>query len=121
MVNATIGKCHLGEGSKVMKAQNGLDLDHLRRQTQGDDALMREILQLFADQMDLRLSSLSADASDLKEQAHSIKGSARGVGAWALAEAAEAVELASSEPHDALHALRQAMVDAQVSARMLLR
>ena len=37
--------------------------------------------------------------------AHTIKGSARGIGAWRVAEAAEAVERAASEPADLTDAI----------------
>lgn len=98
-----------------------VDRDHLMRQTQGDHDLMVEILQIFADQMELRLENLVAEAPDLHEQAHSIKGSARGIGAWGLAEAAERVELAKGNPSSHLHELRMAILAARHEVRLMLR
>ncbi len=71
------------------------DLHHLASQTGGDAALQREILTLFADQSTAILSALD-DPSALPlaraDLAHKLTGSAKAVGAFALAEAAAAAE-----------------------------
>jgi HPt (histidine-containing phosphotransfer) domain-containing protein len=69
-----------------------LDLDHLARMTLGERELEREVLTLFAQQsMDLlaRLEKLPREGASL---AHTLKGSARGIGAFAVAEAADNLE-----------------------------
>jgi HPt (histidine-containing phosphotransfer) domain-containing protein len=77
--------------------QRPVDLVHLSRYTGGDAALNAEILQLFdtqADELVARLQIL-LDAGDQKgwhAVNHSIKGAARGIGAFALADAAAAAE-----------------------------
>src|SRR5215813_12014654 len=72
-----------------------IDLAHLARMSLGDRALEREVLALFERQIDLLIGRISqADPSDLVALAHTLKGSARGVGAWPLARAAETVEAA---------------------------
>ncbi len=71
-----------------------LDLAHLRRYTMGDAGLELEILGLFADQLPITIAALKNAASE-KEwgmAAHTLKGSARAVGAWPLATIAESAE-----------------------------
>jgi len=80
-----------------------VDLDHLNRYTGGNAVLNQEILQLFDTQCQEMLVKLEelANQNDLsgkgwKEITHSLKGAARGVGAFALADvAAEAEKLAN--------------------------
>lgn len=70
-----------------------LDLKHLSRMTLGEQSLEREVLAMFAAQAkDIadRLTSAPADAAEL---AHKLKGSARSVGAFRLADALEAYEI----------------------------
>lgn len=71
-----------------------VDLTHLRRYTLGDKQLEIEILGLFAAELPKTLAALK-DASTPKAwhvAAHTLKGSARAVGAWRLARAALAAE-----------------------------
>jgi HPt (histidine-containing phosphotransfer) domain-containing protein len=77
-----------------MKQRQILDRDHLARYTLGDADLELEVLQLFLDQMPQTLALLgeSEDPHSRTRAAHTIKGSARAVGAWKLAEAAERAE-----------------------------
>jgi HPt (histidine-containing phosphotransfer) domain-containing protein len=75
-----------------------VDLVHLARQTMGDRDLEREVLALFVQQA-LSVRDKIADAGD-KERlmlAHGLKGSARGVGAFAVADCAAEIE---REPSD---------------------
>jgi HPt (histidine-containing phosphotransfer) domain-containing protein len=78
-----------------------IDHAHLARYTMGNRALELEVLQLFAGQAPETLASLAAaaDAKGWHVAAHTLKGSARAVGAFALAHAAELAEKAG--PHDA--------------------
>ena len=71
-----------------------LDRDHLARYTLGDAALEAEVLDLFIGQMPTTLSLLRGSQSprDWVCAAHSIKGAARTVGAWKLAQVAELAE-----------------------------
>lgn len=72
-----------------------IDLVHLARQTLGDRGLEREVLELFVVQAKSVLARLVAvrDEKSRMDLAHTIKGSARSVGAWRVAQAAEACEL----------------------------
>ncbi len=70
-----------------------LDLVHLSNQTQGDANLEREVLGIFLTQSQVYLNMM--DCSDVETRiraAHSMKGAARGIGAFDLAELAEEVE-----------------------------
>jgi HPt (histidine-containing phosphotransfer) domain-containing protein len=74
-----------------------IDLEHLCRYTGGDEALNTEILRLYdAQTAELvgRLRSImdARDAKSWKEITHTLKGAARGVGAFSFAEAAAAAE-----------------------------
>jgi len=71
-----------------------VDLAHLARYTLGDRALEREVLELFRSQSAAQLERLRAAGSekDWGDTAHSLKGSARAVGAWRMALAAERAE-----------------------------
>ncbi|MDX2258161.1 MAG: Hpt domain-containing protein [Hyphomicrobiaceae bacterium] len=80
-----------------------IDLVHLRRYTMGDEALLDEVLGLFAAQLDATIERLvgAETQRDWHMAAHTLKGSARAVGAFGLGEAAEAAEqmwLAGAEP-----------------------
>ena len=72
-----------------------IDEDHLGRMTLGDRSLEREVLQIFARQTTLMLERISvAKPACAAAAAHTLKGSARGIGAWRVAQAAERLEQA---------------------------
>ncbi len=88
-----------------------LDLAHLARQTMGDKAIEREVAGLFLDQTArvMRVIRDAAGGTERSDAAHQLKGSARAVGAWRVAAAAEIVEqLASDTPE---HLLMKAIAD----------
>lgn len=73
-----------------------LDPVHLMEQTFGDAELERDVLGLFLEQCE-RLSPVIFGAGDPDARAdavHTLKGGARGIGAWRIADAAEAIEVA---------------------------
>lgn len=80
--------------------QTAIDLDHLARQTGGDRELERELLHLFAQQCvrHLRTIHTGADAKIRMDAAHTLKGAARAIGAWEVADAADAIEKHIAEP-----------------------
>ncbi|PLX37278.1 MAG: Hpt domain-containing protein [Hyphomicrobiales bacterium] len=84
----------LGSGAVEGSMSRPVDLVHLARHTLGNRDLEREVLQLFVRQSGVYLDRLrsSATAAACRAAAHTIKGSARGIGAWQVAEAAELVE-----------------------------
>jgi HPt (histidine-containing phosphotransfer) domain-containing protein len=75
-----------------------VDLAHLARQTMDDRALEQEVLALFVQQaLSVRDKILDADAKERVLLAHGLTGSARGIGAFGVAECAAAIE---KQPED---------------------
>lgn len=77
-----------------------IDFDHLQRFTLGNRCLEREVLTLFRTQARTCIDRLrqAEDDKAWHEAAHTLKGSAAGIGAWAVQEAArEAERLTGSE------------------------
>jgi HPt (histidine-containing phosphotransfer) domain-containing protein len=78
-------------------AASVIDEAHLKRMTYGDESLERELLQLFARQIEILVARMRAsDAAAVATLAHTLKGSASGVGALHVAHAAQAAELAAA-------------------------
>ena len=77
-----------------MTADRPVDLVHLARHTLGNRDLEREVLRLFVRQSRMCLARLRAahSSAERRSAAHTIKGSARGIGAWRIAELADAFE-----------------------------
>jgi HPt (histidine-containing phosphotransfer) domain-containing protein len=89
----------IGQGPE--QAESVIDEDHLGRMTLGDRSLEREVLEIFARQTTLSLSRLAgAEPARAAAVAHTLKGSARGVGAWRVAQAAERLEQVASGKGD---------------------
>ncbi|MDE2351110.1 MAG: Hpt domain-containing protein [Alphaproteobacteria bacterium] len=91
-----------------------VDLAHLSTYTGGDAALNAEVLQLFVDQaaklmVQLKSALETGDQKNWYATAHSLKGAARGIGAFAMADAAAEVETvpaaSAQQALKALHAL----------------
>ena len=75
-----------------------LDLAHLKCMTWGEDSLEREVLVMFDRQAGMLLDCLQhPGAQSIALHAHTLAGSARGIGAWRMAAAAQALELAAKE------------------------
>jgi hypothetical protein len=103
-------------GAKIATGP-ALDLDHLARQTFNDADLEAEVLALFRGQVPVLLARVEAgDEGARRAAAHTLKGSAQGIGAWIVADHARAVEAGDAS---ALPALRAALrdVDAAIAAR----
>jgi HPt (histidine-containing phosphotransfer) domain-containing protein len=85
------------EGRKA--SSRPVDLVHLSRYTLGERDLEREVLELFCSQSFRYLDQLRQSPSDQdwKDLIHTLKGSARAIGAWRVAEAAERAEPLSGE------------------------
>ncbi len=100
------------------KSAQILDLSHLAAQTGGDHALQREILALFVRQSQEILTLLRDDdalpqvRADL---AHKLKGSARTIGAFEFAQAAETVETGLRAGHAMPAALKDLSADADAA------
>jgi HPt (histidine-containing phosphotransfer) domain-containing protein len=103
-----------------------IDLVHLARMTLGERSLEREVLELFDRQATLLMVRMqTAPTAGIASLAHTLKGSARAIGAGGVARAAETVEFMGAVddaglPH-ALAALGVATEEARAFIAELLR
>jgi HPt (histidine-containing phosphotransfer) domain-containing protein len=80
-----------------------IDEAHLEQMTLGDRGLEREVLQIFVRQAAIMMGRITgAEPALVAAAAHTLTGSARGIGAWRVAQAAERLERASSTGRDTL-------------------
>jgi HPt (histidine-containing phosphotransfer) domain-containing protein len=101
-----------------------IDVDHLQRMTLGNVRLEHEVLAMFSAQVASLLARLGKLPNDASAIAHTIKGSARGIGAFAVATAAADVETAirtGLDPSMALSELDDAVVEACAAIDVILR
>jgi HPt (histidine-containing phosphotransfer) domain-containing protein len=107
-------------------AERAIDLVHLARMTFGDRRLEREVLELFDRQAEMLISRIPCVAPPAAAAlAHTLKGSAHGIGAHRVARAAERLEAATAdgeaEMKSALAALEAATMEARGVIADLLR
>jgi len=77
----------------LVPGEQPIDLTHLFRMTLGDHSLEREVLALFERQADMLIGRMPGlEPAGVAALAHTLKGSARGIGAWQVARAADAIE-----------------------------
>jgi HPt (histidine-containing phosphotransfer) domain-containing protein len=90
------------EAPAPIPSSDPIDRDHLARYTLGSPTLEREIMGLFLAQLPLSIEQLRFAATDREWQiaAHTIKGSARSVGAWRVARLALEAEQTSGVVDD---------------------
>ncbi|VIO77592.1 Hpt domain-containing protein [Bradyrhizobium ivorense] len=101
-----------------------IDVDHLKRMTLGDPALEREVLTMFSAQSARILGELAALPAEAASHAHTLQGSARAIGAFAVADAAAKLETAlsgGSDPAQPLAALGAAIAEARTAIELILR
>jgi HPt (histidine-containing phosphotransfer) domain-containing protein len=101
-----------------------IDSAHLDRMTLGDAGLEREVLAMFSGQAVGLVDRLGTVPSDALALAHTLKGSARAIGAFRVAEAAEALEAAirhGDDPGGALARLQEAVAEARTAIDAILR
>jgi hypothetical protein len=90
---ADLGVAANVEAPPLVPSAPAIDRAHLASMTGGDRALEREVLQLFAMQARILLGRMdNATPAEIGAFAHTLCGSARGIGAWRVAEAAQALE-----------------------------
>jgi len=107
MGRLTQGRFHRRVQIEGAQAPALLDAAQLDRQTGGDAVLAAEVLALFAEQARAARAALDNSAAGaLSTAMHRLKGSARAVGAFAIAERAATLE---KEPND--NKLRQALAE----------
>ncbi|HEX5507715.1 MAG TPA: Hpt domain-containing protein [Pseudolabrys sp.] len=113
------------DGPPRAREPASIDRAHLSQMTLGDQTLEREVLQLFDRQAEMLVARMEKVASScVPPLAHTLKGSARGIGAWDVASAAETLELAdgsATEFEAAKRRLAGAVEKARVAIAELLR
>jgi HPt (histidine-containing phosphotransfer) domain-containing protein len=100
-----------------------IDMDHLQRMTLGDARLEREVLTMFSAQAASLIGSLAALPADAGALAHRLKGSARAIGAFGVADAAghlEAAVLSGQNPSEAISDLKEAIMQARMAIDAIL-
>jgi HPt (histidine-containing phosphotransfer) domain-containing protein len=107
----------------LVPADQPIDLAHLSRMTLGDHNLEREVLTLFGRQAELLLPRIRAGTpAVIGAAAHTLKGSARGIGASRVASAAASVEAATpAEVAAAVDALEAALAETRAAIADLLQ
>ena len=101
-----------------------LDFEHLERMTLGDAGLEHEVLAMFAAQSAKLIGTLANLPADAGALAHTLKGSARAIGAFGVADAAarlEAVLAGNDDPSGQLAELGEAVALALTAIEAVLR
>jgi len=101
-----------------------IDIEHLRRMTLGDASLEREVLAMFSAQAVKLIATLASLPADAGALAHTLKGSARAIGAFGVADAAASLEAAISsggDPTEQLIELNDAVAHARMAVDAILR
>jgi HPt (histidine-containing phosphotransfer) domain-containing protein len=101
-----------------------IDIEHLQRMTMGDSGLEREVLAMFSGQAVRLAETLARMPADAAALAHTLKGSARAIGAFAVAEASDRLETlirSGGDPSEALAELNDALAQARAAVDAILR
>ena len=101
-----------------------IDFEHLNRMTLGDTGLEQEVLAMFVAQSATLVGTLAAMPADASALAHTLKGSARAIGAFAVPDAAAELEAAIARGFDAsaeLAELNEAIGQARTAIDAILR
>jgi HPt (histidine-containing phosphotransfer) domain-containing protein len=93
-----------------------IDIEHLGRMTLGDAVLEHEVLAMFSAQAVGLIATLATLPANSTALAHTLKGSARAIGAFQVAEAAADLETAIRNGEDPTRALAE-LDDAVAQAR----
>jgi len=101
-----------------------IDFEHLNRMTLGDAGLEQEVLAMFVAQSATLVGTLAAMPADASALAHTLKGSARAIGAFAVGDAAARLEAAIARGFDtsaALAELGETVAQARAAIEAVLR
>jgi HPt (histidine-containing phosphotransfer) domain-containing protein len=100
-----------------------IDFEHLGRMTLGDAVLEREVLAMFSAQAVRLVGELVTMPGNAGALAHTLKGSARAIGAFGVADAAVVLEAAirrGGDPAPALGELNEAIALARAAIDAIL-
>jgi hypothetical protein len=125
MIELLSGRVARVSAPPLAPVERPIDLEHLSRMTLDDRSLEREVLTLFDRQADMLMQRMQNTCpANIAAAAHTLMGSARGIGAWPVARAAGEVEAAAAvdgEIAPALAVLAACLTEARVAIADLLR
>lgn len=101
-----------------------IDFEHLKRMTLDDAGLEQEVLAMFAAQSAKLMAMLATGPADADALAHTLKGSARAIGAFGVADTAarlEAVLADGADPSRLVAELGEAIARARAAIEAILR
>lgn len=115
----------LKESPSIVGDAPPIDVGQLVRMTLGERNVEFQMLELFDHQAEALLGRMrEVGPAGVASLAHTLTGSARGIGAWRVAEAAEALERAVAENEGlvpALEMLDWAVIEARIAICVMLR
>jgi hypothetical protein len=124
MVDRASHSLDLMSSPPIVGDEPAIDVAHLGRMTLGDRKLELQVLELFDRQAELLLARMQeVEPAGAASLAHTLAGSARGIGAWRVAAAAEALDRAVATGHlaPALAQLGVAVEEARLAIAGLVR
>lgn len=126
MIDLVTGTVSRVSAPPIAPLDRPIDLEHLSRMTLGEKSLEREVLQLFDRQATMLLARMkNSEPPATGALAHTLKGSARGIGAWSVAKAAEMLEqTAAAEPQNvagSIDSLSASVAEAKLVIAEILR
>jgi HPt (histidine-containing phosphotransfer) domain-containing protein len=112
----------VGNRARIVAAEEApvIDRAHLVRMTAGASDLERDLLRLFDTQCGVLMERMAQCPATRSTLAHTLKGSALGIGAMRVAQAAAAVECGEEQQTAALVRLNAAVQEARVAIARLL-
>lgn len=115
----------LKESPSIVGDEPPIDIAHLARMTLGDRNVEFQVLELFDRQVEVLIGRMrEVGPTGVASLAHTLTGSARGIGAWRVADAAEALERAVADKQEwlsALDTLDCAVIEARLAICAMLR
>jgi hypothetical protein len=115
----------LKESPSVVGDEPPIDVGHLARMTLGERSVEFQVLELFDRQAEVLLDRMQeVGPAGVASLAHTLAGSARGIGAWQVAEAAEVLERVIAENRElasALQMLEGTVIEARLAICAMLR
>jgi Hpt domain len=115
----------LKESPSIVGSEPPIDVGYLARMTPGERIVEFQVLELFDGQAEALLGRMQeVGPAEVASLAHTLAGSARGIGAWRVAAAAEILERAvadNHEPASALQELECAVIEARLAICAMLR
>jgi HPt (histidine-containing phosphotransfer) domain-containing protein len=122
-MSLNLDRIHWMPSPPLVPDDGPIDLAHLRRMTLGDADLEREVLTMFSAQALRLVKALADEPTETSALAHKLKGSARAIGAFAVADAAAALETLVKAGRDTAEAksdLHSAVDDANTAIEAFL-